>query len=629
LCCQNHCPQEAIFTAKLEHGKIQVAALTFPSRIPMQFQYTPYVLPVIIASAFAAWIAFYSWQRRAARNAVLLLLLALALTEWLIFYALQISDASLQTKVFWGEAKYLGVATTPLFWLFFAIQYANLGRQTLTWRWMTLLAAVPVLTSLLAVTTQWHGLFWSAPQLVQSVDFSDFSVIYGPWYWVHVGYSYLLILTGTIFVFRSLHHRQGLHRWQAIALIVSVLAPWLGNILYFSGYNPIPYLDLTPFAFVITVAALTWAILGFRLMDLAPIARDLIVDEMKDGMIVIDTQGQVVDINASAERLINRVGSQAIGNSLAAVLAPWPELVERYRNVTEAVDEISVGAGRWFELQISPLRDRHGQFLGRVIVLRDITARKEIENALSNALQQAQEANRLKSQLLARVSHELRTPLGGVLGFAELLQLDSYGALNEEQRDAATQILASANDLDNMIGQLLDQAQLDSETLVLHNRLFSLSPALQEVTDRMIELAREKGLAFYVEIAPNLPPSVYGDDSRIKQILSNLIDNAIKFTMQGRVDLNVYRLDSGHWAFKVSDTGPGISEGAQAYVFESFRQENTAITRDNRGAGLGLSITKSLIELMKGEIHLESKPGEGSTFTVILPLAERGPVSNL
>ena len=99
--------------------------------------------------------------------------------------------------------------------------------------------------------------------------------------------------------------------------------------------------------------------------------------------------------------------------------------------MTETLTEISFGAERWFELQISPLRDPQKQFLGRVIVLRDITARKEIENALSNALQQSQEANRLKSQLLARVSHELRTPLGGVLGFAELLQLDSFGALNE------------------------------------------------------------------------------------------------------------------------------------------------------------------------------------------------------
>lgn len=595
----------------------------------MQFQYTPYVLPVIIASAVAVWIVFNSWQHRAARNVFFLFLLALALTEWLVFYALQISGANLQTKVFFGEVKYLGVATTPLFWLFFAIQYANLGKQTLTWRWMAILAVVPVLTSLLSVTTQWHGLFWNAPQLVQSVDFSDFSVIYGPWYWVHVGYSYLLILTGTIFVFRSLRHRQGLHRWQAIALIVSVLAPWLGNILYFSGYNPIPYLDLTPFAFVITVASLTWAILGFRLMDLSPIARDLIVDEMKDGMIVIDTQGQVVDINASAELMIGRAGSQVIGDPIAVVLAAWPELVERYRNVAEAVDEISVGTERWFELQISPLRDQRDQFLGRAIVLRDITARKKIENALSNALQQAQEANRLKSQLLARVSHELRTPLGGVLGFAELLQLDNFGALNEEQRDAATQILESANDLDHMIGQLLDQSQLDSETLVLQNRLFSPSPVLQEVTDRMIELARQKGLAFYAEIAPNLPHSVYGDDSRIKQILSNLIGNAIKFTTQGRVDLEVYRFDSGHWAFKIADTGPGISVEAQAYIFEPFRQVNTAITRDNRGAGLGLSITRSLVELMKGEIHLESRPGEGSTFTVILPLAERGPVSGI
>ena len=111
-----------------------------------------------------------------------------------------------------------------------------------------------------------------------------------------------MILAGTILVFRSLRQRQGLHRRQAIALIISVLAPWAGNIFIFPGITRFPYLDLTPFAFMITVSVLTWAILGFRLVDLSPIARDLIVDKMKDGMIVIDAQGKVVDINPAAER---------------------------------------------------------------------------------------------------------------------------------------------------------------------------------------------------------------------------------------------------------------------------------------------------------------------------------------
>ena len=586
----------------------------------MQFQYTPYSLPVIVASLIAIWIAYYGWQRRAAQNALLLSYISLALTEWLVFYTLQISGANLQTKVFFGELKYIGVATTPLIWLFFAIQFANQENQNLTRRWIAALAIVPVLTSILSVTTRWHGLFWSNPQWVQAGNFSDFSVTYGPWYWLHVGYSYLLILAGTILVFRSLRQRKGLHRNQALALILSVLAPWLGNILYFSGFNPIPYLDLTPFAFTITVSLLSWAILGFGLVKLAPIARDLTVEEMKDGMIVVDARGQLVDINPSAARMIGTSASQSIGRPLAGTLAAWPELVERYRNVTDTLDEISVGAGRWFELQISPLHNKSNEFLGRVIVLRDITARKEIENALSLALEQTREASRLKSHLLARVSHELRTPLGGILGFAELLQMNSFGELNTKQAEFVEEIVESSHYLGGIIDELLDQSQLDAETLILQNTRLSVEPLFQRLKARFSGLAEAKGLGFEFQVAPDFPKALYSDERRLEQIFTNLLDNAVKFTEQGRVDLSIDLVDSTHWVFAVSDTGRGIAAEAREYIFDAFRQVDDAITSRNRGTGLGLSITKQLVELMHGRIRLDSEPGQGSTFTVTLPL---------
>ena len=586
----------------------------------MQFHYTPYVLPIIIASVISIWIAFYGWQRRAARNGLLFSFLSLALTEWLFFYTLQISGADLQTKVLFGELKYIGVATTPLIWFFFATQFANRDTQNLTPRWMAALAIVPVLTSILSVTTRWHGLFWSNPQLVQVGNFSDFSVSYGPWYWVHVAYSYLLIFAGTILVFGSLRHRQGLHRNQAMALILSVLAPWFGNILYFSGFNPIPYLDLTPFAFTITVLLMTWAILGFRLVELAPIARDLIVDEMKDGMIVIDAQGQIIDLNPAAGQMIGLSSSKGIGKPIAGVLAAWPELVERYRNVTDTLEEIPVGVGRWFELQISPLHDKRKQFLGRVIVLRDITTRKEIENALSLALKQSQEASRLKSHLLARVSHELRTPLGGILGFAELLQMNSFGDLNPKQAEFTDEIIESSNYLAGIIDELLDQSQLDAQTLILQNARLSVEPLFQRLKARFSDLAAAKGLDFDLQVAPDFPKALYSDERRLEQIFANLLDNAVKFAEQGRVGLSIRLVDASHWAFSVSDSGPGISTEAQAYIFEPFRQIDDAITSRNRGTGLGLSIARQLVELMQGHIRLESQPGQGSTFIVTLPL---------
>jgi PAS domain S-box-containing protein len=586
----------------------------------MQFQYTLYVLPVIVASAISLGIAFYGWQRRTARNALFLSFLSLALTQWLVGYTLQISGANLQTKVFFGEFKYIGIAFTSLLWFFFARQFANHGSLNLTRIQIGILSLVPVLTSLIAITTRWHGFFWSNPEWLQVGTFSDFNVTYGPWYWVHVAYSYLLIFAGTVLVFRSLGRRQELHRRQAIALIVAVLAPWLGNILYFSGLSPIPYLDLTPFAFTITVVFLTWAIIGFRLVGLSPIARDLVVDEMKDGMIVIDAQGLLVDINPTAAQMIGISASRAVGRSLAATLAAWPELVERYRNVTDALEEISIDDERWVELQISALRDKRKEFLGRVIILRDITARKKIENALSLALEQTREASRLKSHLLARVSHELRTPLGGILGFAELLQIDSFGKLNTKQAEFVGEIVESSHYLGGIIDELLDQAQLDAETLILQNARVSVELLFQKLNARFTNLAAAKELVFDFQVVPGFPKAIYADERRLEQIFVNLLDNAVKFTDQGRVDLSIELTDTTHWTFSVSDTGRGISAEALEYIFEPFRQVDDAITSRNRGTGLGLSITKQLVELMQGQIRLESQPGQGSTFTVTLPL---------
>lgn len=588
----------------------------------MQFQYTPYIFPLLFALAISSWIVYYSWQRRASNHAILLLLLALTITEWTAFYILQVMGANLPTKLLFGEAKYIGVAFTPFLWILFAINYATQSRH-LTWRVVLPLTIIPTLTSILALTTEWHGLFWSQPELAVYKNISDFNVIYGPWYWVHLVYSYLLILGGAVIVFRAIRRSKGLHRRQAIALIVAVLAPWLGNILYFSGANPFPYLDLTPFAFTITVTALTWAILGFQLVDLAPIARDLIVDEMKDGMIVLDAQNRIVDINLSAERMIRLSAAQVIGKPAHEALSAWPELVERYSQITDALDEVAVGQGaaaNWLELYISPLYDRRKRFLGRVIVMRDITARKEMENALSLALTQAREASHLKDQLLARVSHELRTPLSSILGFAELLNMNSYGVLEESQKAATGQIIESANYLNGVIDQLLDQAQLASETLILENTQFSLDELLQKMRASMDGPARDKGLAFDIHLAPDVPKSLHGDMRRIEQILLNLVGNAIKFTQQGHVDLNIFLPDAAHWTIQVADTGPGIPEEAQTYIFEAFRLVNTAIVNENRGAGLGLSITRQLVELMKGTIQVESQPGRGSTFTVTLPL---------
>src|SRR6185503_10135036 len=167
--------------------------------------------------------------------------------------------------------------------------------------------------------------------------------------------------------------------------LIAVLTPWLGNILYVSGLSPIPHLDITPFAFTISVVVFAWGIFSLKMVNLAPVARDLVVEKMPDGMIVLDVQGNIVDINPALQRALGISASQAIGQQSKDLFNAWPSLVERYENLLEAQDEIVFGEGEtqtWYELRMSPLVGSRDRLLGRVVTVRNITDKKQTEEAL-------------------------------------------------------------------------------------------------------------------------------------------------------------------------------------------------------------------------------------------------------
>ena len=243
------------------------------------------------------------------------------------------------------------------------------------------------------------------------------------------------------------------------------------------------------------------------------------------------------------------------------------------------------------------------------------------ESALGDAVKQAVEANRHKSQMLAHVSHDLRTPLSGIAGFAEILADEVDGPLNAEQKDTVERILANGNRLRNMVETLLDQAQLERGTLTLQNQAFTPHKFVEPLHTAYHIMARSKQLQFEVEIKPEIPEALWGDMLRLQEVLTNLVDNAIKYTKRGGIVVTLSCPDEQHWAFSVADTGVGIPAEAQEYIFEPFRQVDGTDTKHG-GAGLGLSIVKQLAELMGGKISLESKIGRGSMFTVVLPLIQ-------
>ena len=351
----------------------------------MQFQYTPYILPLIASSIIAGFVALYVWERRATTSgAMALALLALACAEWSLGYALEIGGVDLPTKIFWGKSQYIGIVSVPLLWVIFAYFYSTQGTQ-MTRRIVTLLSIVPLITLTLAFTNETHRLIWREVQILTVGTFSALEITHGFWFWIYLIYSYILLLVGTIFILRSFNRTKGLFRRQNVILLIAVLTPWVGNVLYVTGLYPIPNLDITPFAFTISIVVFAWGIFSFKLVNLPPVARDIVIEKMADGMIVLDAQGNIVDINPAVQRALGLSASQAIGQRARDLFSAWPSLVERYANMLEAQDEIVVGEGEsqiWYELRMSPLLDSRDRLLGRVVTVRDITEKKRTEEAL-------------------------------------------------------------------------------------------------------------------------------------------------------------------------------------------------------------------------------------------------------
>jgi signal transduction histidine kinase len=243
---------------------------------------------------------------------------------------------------------------------------------------------------------------------------------------------------------------------------------------------------------------------------------------------------------------------------------------------------------------------------GTVAVFRDITREAELD--------------RMKSMFVSMVSHELRTPLGAIMGYGEILQEQVHGPLNERQRNVVERLITNTKRLLTLVNDLLDRARLEAGRLKLVSAPFSPAALLDELLSMTGQLAKDKKIDFISHIAPEVPQTMLGDAQRLLQVLANLVTNAIKFTDQGSVTVNIDRPDQAHWSVQVIDTGVGIPLDEQPYVFDMFRQVDSLTPRKHSGAGLGLSIVKQLVTLMGGDIQLVSSVNQGTTFTIILPM---------
>lgn len=266
-------------------------------------------------------------------------------------------------------------------------------------------------------------------------------------------------------------------------------------------------------------------------------------------------------------------------------------------------------------------------FVGLTITvsLQTIGDLLEKEEALVAARDEAVEASRLKTALLASVTHELRTPMQAILGYMDMLLQGVYGALTPEQDATLKRVQANARRLSSQINNLLAQSAIESgEQVHVTEVPFSPADLLEAVKSTLHPLAQRKQLSLNCRVDEDVPSMLAGDRDKIEDIALNLAGNAVKFTEEGAVDVQILRPDANHWALRVADTGPGIRAESRQIILEPFQRANNLVTQTEEGMGLGLALVSKWTKLMGGELAIESVEGEGSTFTVRFPLNGEG-----
>lgn len=540
-------------------------------------------------------------------------------------YLLELTAPTVEAAIVAVKVQYMGSLAVPISYCYFMFSYCY---EKVPARILRILKIVDVFVLGLVFTCELHPLYYSRIDWLHTpAGHGYLSLEYGPGYWLFMlcgtTIPYALTLYALIRECIKQPDDAADRQYKLILglsfLPVVVLCSYVMKLT--SVYDP------TPLALGLVLSGVVILVWSRKVYDFSSLASGSLLDSMSDGVIAIDNHGRIVSYNPAAAGIFQNLNVRAVGRHIGELDGFPQDMLGKDVREEFCLDD------RVYQGHVKQILDKYGEKKGYVILILDVTETRNYIEEITRVREQAEQANIAKSAFLANVSHEIRTPMNAIIGLSDIIMEESKG---RRVYGYTCDIKASANNLLALINDILDLSKVEAGKMELASMEYHVKALVKEVLNMMDIVASQHGLMVESEFDTTIPCSYLGDESRIKQILVNLLNNALKFTKKGYVKISVSGIPgeaegTERLIFRVEDTGCGIREEDLEKIFENFKQLDSRRSRSAEGTGLGLSITRHLAELMQGTVKVESVYGEGSVFTVeiLQKIADARPLSEV
>jgi signal transduction histidine kinase len=569
----------------------------------------------IISGIIAIILGIYAFRFRHTGYQITLSILFFFVAWWDFGTAYESMQNTLQDHITWVALTYPAMMFSPLFLFLFLYQYTHIN-STIRRLPFYLLLIIPVLTCIFVLFPQWRVFVWKdiALNTVPNGTIAHFE--HGLWYYVAACYSYALLILGMNYLIRSFSQFPRRYTWQVRLLLLSSLFPLVANIIYTVNSEYLLGLDITPVALTVMTILFFIAIYKYKLLQMRPIARTIVIENINEEVIVIDNDNVIIDCNRAANEMLNPLGmKKAVGLSMHDCFADCRELDDFLQNEGKDKSEI-VLLGHNYEITKRRMLHQSGKLSGQIVVFHDITDIKRKEEEITAINQQLKNANEIKDFLFKVVSHDLKGPIGNIDSMMKYL-IENYKDKADYRQDLQVLHKASAN-VYQLLENILHWANCQQNELPLRPEVHFLSKTISQACEVIRYQANEKNIA--IQVMCDDKTIAFYDTTTIEIVIRNLLSNAIKFSHKNEsVDIVAEATDKNA-VVKIVDRGTGMQEATIQCLQKNAVLKPQPGTMKEKGTGIGLYICQNLVKANNGRLKIESKLNYGTTVTIILPV---------